>query len=246
MVNKALIFGGIAILIIIIIIIILLLVIRPRPPPPTPTPTPTLLPISPPNPTPNGTTIPIVTLTPSGTTTPNGTSVPNGTTIPIITSTPIITYQQALERCQQQYRASGGNPDLVNFINPLRDCAFQYKPTVGCPPAPKQLPDPSSPQGQTIVSSRQNNNWKQQTDSAWLLNPGNNPSICRPNVFYYGKTNNADLCKQKCQLDLECKSWMYNSNNHAFPDIQTGSCWGANAIEPIKTGRVGGFISGGY
>ena len=219
MVNKALIFGGIALLLIIIIVIILVLVLRPKPKP-QPLPLPGPLPVRTP------------------TTTP--------TTVPTVTSIPIITSQAALEICRQRHKASGGDPDAVNFLNPLRDCRFTYKATVGCPTTAKQLPDPTSAQGLNILSSRSANGWTQQTESAWLVRPGNNPSICRQNIFYYGTTPSADLCQQKCQLDTDCKSWTYVNTLGTFPDLQPGSCWGANAIEPRNTSTFRGFTSGGY
>ena len=257
MVNKALLFGGLALLLILIIIIVIILLlhkpkhtqepiplvplITPTPPPPPLTSVP-LVPINPPL-----TPVPIVPINPPSTSVPSipiPISTPQPTMIAVANFTPEI-----LAHCQQQVRSITIDPNSVNFTsyNPgTGQCTFSYKPTPACPPAPKTLLDPSSAQGLAILKSREGLGWTHQTDSNWVGRPGNNPPICRPNVFYYGPTKDDNFCRLKCQLDPECKSWTYNRNNGAFPSIPVGTCWGATGAETRNTTHWGGFNSGGY
>ena len=231
MVNKALLFGGLALLLILIIIIIVILVLvlrpKPKPQPLPPVPLPLLGPVPVPIPTP--------------------TSTPTPTTVILASQ---FTADQ-LAFCQQQVRSISIDPNTVEFIDynlVTQKCNFKYKPIVACPPNPKQLPSPTSTEGQAILASRQGLAWTQQKDTNWVGNNG--PDMCRADVYYYGtipfSTTAADLCKQKCQLDSDCKTWVYNNNNKALASVPYEGCWGLSASQARATNNWRGFTSGGY
>jgi hypothetical protein len=83
--------------------------------------------------------------------------------------------------------------------------------------------------------------WTEQVDSNWV-----GRARCDPNTRYYGKVGSATECKNKCLLDLQCKTWTYNNNNGYMGIDTINECWGMTENGTPNKDRWGGFISGGY